>query len=152
MASHVNGAGKLEEIWLQFTDQDNTNEVGTVFLARYIVAENKVYVQDPDQPGIFLPGVTPGPGSPNLFTRFVTLETPKVRVISHGANSPTVDVQWALIFEDAAFFQRYDQSVKLVYSGGQATGFFKVGTVTIGGGGYLPIILQNSGSPASNSK
>lgn len=152
MASHVNGAGKLEEIWLQFTDQDNTNAVDTVFLARYVVAENKVYVQDPDQPGIFLPGVTPGPGSPNLFTRFVTLETPKVRVISHGANSPTVDVQWSLIFEDAAFFQRYDQSVKLVYSGGQDTSFFKVGTVTIGGGSYLPIILQNSGSPASNSR
>ena len=102
-----------------------------------------MYVQDPDQPDIFLPSVTPGPGSPNLFTRFVTLETPKMRVISHGANSPTVDVQWSLIFEDAAFFQGYDPSVKIVYSGGQDTGFCKVGAVTIGGGNYLPIILQD---------
>lgn len=152
MASHVNGAGKLEEIWLQLTDKGNSSEANPRFLVRYVVAENKVYVQDPDQPGIFLPGVTPGAGSPNLFTRFVTLETPKVRVISHGTNSPTVDVQWSLIFEDAAFFQSYDQSVKIVYSGGQDTGFFKVGTVMVGGGGYLPIIFQDSSAPAGNSK
>lgn len=134
-ANHVNGASQIEEIWLQFIGAE-----GTIFLARYVVAEDKLYVQDPDQPGVFLPAVTPGVGAPNLFTRFVTLEAPNVRVISHGANSPTVDVQWSLIFEDAAFFQHYEQSVNLVYSGGQETGFFKVGTLFIGSGVYLPLI------------
>lgn len=141
-ANHVSGANQIEEIWLQFTGAE-----GTIFLARYVVAENKLYVQDPDQPGVFLPGVTAGPGAPNLFTRFVTLEAPNVRVISHGANSPTLDLQWSLIFEDAAFFQNYEQSVNLVYSGGQATGFFKVGTVFISNGVYLPLIRQEGGQP-----
>lgn len=141
-ANHVSSANQIEEIWLQFTGAE-----GTAFLARYVVAENKLYVQDPDQPGVFLPGVTAGAGAPNLFTRFVTLESPNVQVISHGANSPTLEVQWSLIFEDAAFFQTYEQSVKLVYSGGQDTGFFKVGTVFVGSGVYLPIIRQESGQP-----
>ena len=141
-ANHVNGANQIEEIWLQFTGPE-----GTVFLARYVVAENTLYVQDPDQPGVFLPGVTAGAGAPNLFTRYVTLEAPNVRVISHGANSPTIDIQWSLIFEDAAFFQTYEQSVNLVYSGGQATGFFKVGTVFVSNGIYLPLIRQEGEQP-----
>lgn len=136
-AYHVNGATHLEEIWLELTHSD-----GVAFLARYVVAENKVYVQDPDQPGVFLPGVTIGAGAPNLFTRFVTLEAPKVKVITHGASSPTLEVQWSLIFEDAAFFQTYTQGVKIVYDGGQTTDFFKVGAVFVGSGVYLPLITQ----------
>lgn len=136
-AYHANGAGNIEEVWLQLS-----NATQTVFLARYVVAANQVYVQDPDQPGIFLPAVTPGPGAPNLFTRFVTLETPKMSVITHGAGSPTLEVQWPLVFEDAAFFQSYDQSIQIVYSGGQTTDFFNVGTVFVGSGVYLPIIFQ----------
>lgn len=137
-AYHANGATNIEEIWLQLRD-----ETQAAFLARYVVAENKVYVQDPDQPGIFLPAVTPGTGAPNLFTRFVTLEVPKLQVISHGAGSPTLEVQWPLIFEDAAFFHSYDQAIKVVYNGGQTTDFFKVGTVFVGSGVYLPIIFQS---------
>ncbi len=136
-AYHVNGAALIEEVQFSLVAGD-----ATAFLARYVVAENKIYVQDPDQPGVFLAPVTPGAGAPNIFTRFVTLEAPKVRIVTHGASSPTLDVEWSLIFEDGTFFEHYDQAINLVYAGGQTTGFYKVGTVFVGSQSTLPLVVN----------
>ena len=136
-AYHVNGAALIEEVQFSLVAADTT-----AFLARYVVAENKIYVQDPDQPGVFLAPVTPGAGAPNIFTRFVTLEAPKVRIVTHGTSSPTLDVEWSLIFEDGTFFEHYDQAINLVYGGGQTTGFYKVGTVFVGSQSMLPLVAN----------
>lgn len=138
-AYHVNGAALIEEVQFALVADDEE-----AFLARYVVAENKIYVQDPDQPGVFLPPVTPGAGAPNIFTRFVTLEMPKVRIVTHGATSPTLDIEWSLIFEEGTFFTHYDQAVNIVYGGGQETGFYQVGTVFVGSQSTLPLVVNGT--------
>ncbi|MEZ4682185.1 MAG: hypothetical protein R2932_49065 [Caldilineaceae bacterium] len=140
-AYHVNGVENLEEVQLALLAYDATTDTVPVLLARYVISENLVYVQDPERPGTFFPPVTPGANVSNINTPYVTLEPSKMRLVNHGAPSPTLDVHWSLIFEDATFFERYDQAVNVIHDGGQATGFVNVGTVYVGTLVYLPVVI-----------
>lgn len=135
-ANHVHGWEEIEEIQLRLSDDDQT-----IFFARYVVSEDHLLVQDPDTLNFF-PGIKPGPGSPNIPTRFVSVLTPAMRVVTHGAGSPALDIQWVLVFEDAAFYQDYIQLINIVYDGDQETGFFKVGEVFVGRQVQLPLVAN----------
>jgi hypothetical protein len=146
-AYHAEGWEHIDEVQFALVSGDQT-----VFLARYVVSEDKVYVQDPDSPGVFFPGVTPGPGSPSIPTRFVSLATALMDTATYGAESPTVDVQWALVFEDRTFFNRYAQALNILYADGQQTGFFQVGDVFVGKQAFLPLVVnvEEGSQPASD--
>jgi hypothetical protein len=107
-------------------------------------------VQDPDNPGTFFVGVTPGPGSPSVPTRFVSLATALMDTATYGDESPTLDVEWALVFQDDAFFNNYTQALNILYDDGQQTGFFQVGDVFVGQQAFLPLVIntENSSDPA----
>jgi hypothetical protein len=47
-----------------------------------------------------------------------------------------------LAFDDETLFQQYTQSLNILYDGGQATGFFEVGSVFVGQGTFLPTIAN----------
>jgi hypothetical protein len=141
-AYHVNGAANIEEVQLQLLARDATTTTVPVLYARYVVSTNLLYLQDPERPGVFFPPATPGASSSNLNTPFVTLEPRKVLITNHGAPSAALDVTWSLIFEDATFFNTYTQAINIVYDGGQATGFFQVGTVYVGHQRYLPVVAR----------
>jgi hypothetical protein len=137
VANHVNGWEHVQEIQFKLVNGDQI-----VFLARYVRSENKVYVQDPDHPGVFLPGVTPGAGAPSIPGRFVTLVTPSMSIVNHGAGSAALDIRWMLIFEDATFLQTYTQAINLLSDDGQSTGFFTVGDLFVGHQSFLPTLLN----------
>ena len=65
-----------------------------------------------------------------------------VTVTNHGALSAALDITWSLIFEDATFFQHYEQALNIIRDGGEATGFFRVGEVYVGSQRYLPIVRR----------
>jgi hypothetical protein len=136
-ANHVHGWEEIEEVELRLSDANQT-----IFFARYVVDEDLVYVQVPDEPEVFFPGVKPGPGSPPIPTQFVSMLTRAMRVVNRGAGSPALDIQWVLVFEDAAFYRDYVQAVNLVYDGGQETGFFQVGEVFVGPQVQLPLVAN----------
>jgi hypothetical protein len=127
----------IQEIQFKLSNEDHT-----AFLRRYVASENKVYVEDPDNPGVFLPGVTPGPGAPSVTTRFVTLEAGRMSITAHGAGSAALDIRWVLIFQEPALNQQYVQSLNILYDDGQATGFFDVGRAVGGQELFLPLVTQ----------
>jgi hypothetical protein len=63
-------------------------------------------------------------------------------VVNHGAGSAALDINWVLAFDDETLFQQYTQSLNILYDGGQATGFFEVGSVFVGQGTFLPAIAN----------
>jgi hypothetical protein len=136
-ANHVHGWEQIEEVEFRLSDANQT-----IFFARYVVSEDLVYVQVPDDPEVFFPGVKPGPGSPPIPTQYVSMLTRAMRVVNRGAGSPALDLQWVLVFEDAAFYRDYAQAVNLVYDGGQETGFFQVGEVFVGPQVQLPLVAN----------
>jgi hypothetical protein len=134
---HAEGWEHIEEIQFTLTDASQR-----IFFARYVVSENSVYVEDPEDPGVFLPGVTVGPGSPAITTRYVRLVTSQMSVVNHGIGSAALDINWVLAFDDETLFQQYTQSLNILYDNGQATGFFQVGSVFVGQSTFLSIIAN----------
>jgi len=65
---HANGWEHIDEIQVQLAD-----DAGTIFLGKYVRTEDKVYVEDPDAPGTFLGGETPGAGAPRMLRSSTTL-------------------------------------------------------------------------------
>jgi hypothetical protein len=125
-------------------------------LGKYVAAENKFYVEDPAHPGTFLPPSTPGSGE-QIETANVILDVPRMSAFKPGAGSAVVDMKWVLYFKRPTFFRDYVQSIDIGYSappstrsGAQPpqqvnierTGFFSVGTASVGQRVMLPIIKR----------
>jgi hypothetical protein len=102
-----------------------------------VAAENKVYVENPDQPGVFLPPVTPGVDAP-LETRYVILNTPAMAVRSHGPGSAVLDIDWVMSFRPPTMMQDFAQSINIVYDDGSQTGFFQTGVASLDYRTYFP--------------
>lgn len=141
-AYHINGSDVLEEVHFQLSSSEAPTATAA-FMARYVISENLVYVQDPENPGTYFPPVAPG-ATTNVNTPIVTLQSSGVEVNSYGSGSAALDVRWSLIFENATFFKQYEQAVNVIFDGGQETGFHSVGTVYVGNQVYLSIILNEN--------
>ncbi|MCB0108214.1 MAG: hypothetical protein KDE53_19975, partial [Caldilineaceae bacterium] len=139
-AYHVDGVADLEEVQLQLLPRNAATATVPALYARYVISDNLLYVQDPERPGNFFPPVTPGTAGSNINTPLVTVEPSKIRITRHGAPSATLDITWSLIFEDATFDEEYLQALNIIHDGGEATGFFQVGTVYVGSRRYLPVV------------
>jgi hypothetical protein len=132
-----------------------SDATSTIFLGKYVAAENKVYVEDPDHPGTFLPGSPPGAGQP-IQTKYVILDVPKMRVFSPpDGSSAVVDIVWNLTFKPPTFLNDYVQSIDIAYKSQPAarssapqqgiierTGFFRVGALSVGNRTLLPLVRR----------
>src|SRR5262249_4836752 len=107
---HVNGWNNITEIQFKLSDASST-----IFLAKYVAAENKVYVEDPDPPGTFLPGITPGSGPP-IETANVILDVPHMTIFHPGGASAVLEVKWPLSFKPPTFLKDYVQSINIGYT------------------------------------
>jgi hypothetical protein len=139
---HVSGWDSIDEIQMRLADAQ-----GSVFLGRYVAAENKVYLEDADRPGEWLGGLTPGAAG-SIETRFVSLDVGQLRITSHGAGSAALDIDWPIAFKQPAYGRVYTQAINIVYREGTAqratsqTGFFGVGQAQVGDRQYLPLVVR----------
>ncbi len=97
---HADGWDDITEIQFQLSDA-----TGTIFLGRYVAAENKVYVENPANPGTFLSPSTPGSGPP-IETTNVVLDVPKMSIRSPGGSSAVLDIDWVLYFKQPTIHER----------------------------------------------
>lgn len=161
--NHVNGWNNIREIHFMLRSRRQESSPA-IFLAKYVATDaqgnaiHKVFVEDPDHPGTFLPGVTPGPGAIPISTKYVTLHVEQMEIRQPSTSSPVLDITWPLVFEAPSLLQDYEQSINIGYAkepgrGLRApdseqmtvefTGFFKVGELaTVGGRTMLPIIRR----------
>jgi hypothetical protein len=152
---HAEGWDNISAIDFKLADATNT-----IFVGRYVKAENKVYVEDPANPGTFLPPGTPGSGSP-IETANVILDVPHMPQPSVAISTSSVlDIKWILYFKPPTFNKDYVQSINIRYnsppgtSSGAAgelrtpqqviieTGFFRVGALSVGQRVMLPVIRR----------
>ena len=96
-----------------------------------MAAEDKVYVEDPDNPGTLLGGVTPGVGAA-IDTKFISLLVPKMQTSNHGVGSPAFDIKWVIEFKRPTFLHRYTQLLNIMYDTNKSTGFVKTGSAFVG--------------------
>jgi hypothetical protein len=134
--NHVEGWEQIREIQFKLASEEMT-----AFLGRYVAAENKVYVENPDQPGVFLPPVTPGVDAP-LETRYIILNTPAMAVRSHGPGSAVLDIDWVMSFRPPTMMQDFAQSINIVYDNGSQTGFFQTGVASLDYRTYFPTLRK----------
>ncbi len=134
---HVGGWDHIQEIQFKVA-----NESLTAFSGKYIAAENKVYVEDPEQPGTLLGGLRPGSNVAPLETAIATLYVADMRVRSHGPNSPALDIDWIISFKEATMFQDLRQMINIVYDDGHETGFFETGLLSFDYRIYLPTVAK----------
>ncbi len=127
---HVNGWDNITEIQTKLANNEQT-----VFVGRYVAAENKIYIQDPDHPDQWLGGETPGPGASPIQTKYVNVHVDQMEIAKHGPGSPAVDIKWVLDFRPPAQLQEYGQFLDIFYKDEQnmtqSTDFFEVGSVRV---------------------
>jgi hypothetical protein len=142
--NHTQGWDQIAEIQFQIS-----NDGERIFLARYVAAEDKVYVENPDAPGTYLDGERPGSGAA-VETRHVSLLVPRMSIAGHGSGGAALDVNWVLSFKELEWGEQYIQSINIIYaSPGQQrsdegiaaeTSFFQVGQFAVGDRTFLPIV------------
>jgi hypothetical protein len=132
--NHIEGWEHIQEIQFKLASEEMT-----AFAGRYVAAENNVYVENPDQPGTFLPPVTPGVDAP-LETRYIILNTPAMAVRSHGPGSAVLDIDWVMSFRPPTMLQDFAQSINIVYDDGSQTGFFQTGVASLDYRTYFPTL------------
>jgi len=123
---HVNGWEHISEIHFKLAD-----DTGAIFFGKYVQDKDKVYVEDPDNPGTFLGGVKPGVGAA-IDTKFITLLAPKMQTTNHGVGSPAFDIKWVIEFKQPTFLHRYTQLLNIVYDTNKSTGFIQTGSAFVG--------------------
>jgi len=138
---HVNGWDGLAEVRVLLSD-----EMGTYFHGRYVAAEDKVYLEDPDNPGTWLGGIQIGTGSP-IETRHTTLYVDRMTKTSHGPESAALDIEWVIGFKRPLLGKTLVQSLNLLYnteSGVEESGPFQVGSLNVAVDQIvLPLISKN---------
>lgn len=132
---HVDGWEHIQEIEFKLA-----NEAMTAFHGRYVAADGKVRVEDPNQPGTFLPPVTPGAGVP-LTTSLAILDVPQMRIHAPGGSSAVLDIDWPLSFRMPTMNQDFKQLINIVYDG-KETGFFEVGAISFDYRVYMPAVKK----------
>jgi len=138
---HVNGWNGLAEVQVILSD-----EMGTYFRGRYVAAEDKVYLEDPDNPGTWLGGTLIGTGNP-IETRYTTLYVDRMTKTSHGPESAALDIEWVIGFKRPLLGKTLVQSLNLVENtdnGPQESGPFQVGSLNVAVERLsLPLISKN---------
>ncbi|MFN8474989.1 MAG: hypothetical protein U0822_22585 [Anaerolineae bacterium] len=141
---HVNGWDNIQEIQTRLA-----NDTQNAFTGRYVAAENKIYVEDPDNPGTWLGGIAPGTPGATITTKNVILHVDQVIVEHHGPGSPALDITWVLDFRGPTFLQTYTQLLNIIYldelGAPQPTDFFAVGSINVVAAQIaLPLIGTNA--------
>jgi hypothetical protein len=131
---HANGWDHIDEIQVKLADDS-----GAIFFGKYVRTEDKVYVENPDSPGTFLGGETPGAGAP-IETSLISLDVPNMQTTNHGTGSPALEIKWSIFFKRPTFLHSYVQLLNIVYDNGQSTGFVQTGTVFVGSQVFLPAV------------
>ncbi len=132
---HAQGWEHIQEIQFKIA-----NPQMTAFLGRYVAAEDKVYVANPNQPGVFLGGVRPGTAVAPIDTVHATLYVHRMQVRQHGLGSPALDIDWVVSFKETTMFLDLKQSINIIYDNGQSTGFFETGLLSFDYRIYLPTV------------
>lgn len=132
---HVSGWEHITEIQFKVA-----NDKLTAFSGKYVAAEDKVYVENPNQPGTFVGGVKPGSSTAPIATTIATLYVANMRVRSHGDSSPALDIDWLISFNEPTMFQDLKQMINIVYDDGKTTGFFETGVLSFDYRAYMPVV------------
>ncbi len=133
---HVDGWEHISEIQFQLAD-----DTGPIFFGKYVAAEDKVYVEDPDHPGTFVGGAKPGVGA-SIDTKFISLLVPKMQTTNHGIGSPAFDIKWVIEFKRPTFMRGYNQLLNIVYDNNKSTGFVRTGRLFVGSQVFLPALRR----------
>lgn len=126
---HVNGWNNLAEVQVILSDDH-----GTYFHGRYVAADDKVYLEDPDHPGTWLGGIPIGTAGGVIDSRYATLYVESMTETAHGPESPALDIQWVIGFKRPLLGKTLVQSLNLVSntdSGPQESGPFQVGSLNV---------------------
>jgi hypothetical protein len=111
----------------------------TAFLGKYVAASNQVFIEAPEQPGVFLGGFQPGVGQA-LETSNLTFYVDQMRIRPHGTGSAVLDIDWVMSFKEPLLFQDVKQLINIVYDDGKSTGFFETGLLSFDYRMYLPAV------------
>ena len=136
---HVNGWDQVSEVQFQLS-----NEQGVIFRGSYVAADNTFVMLDPANPN----GPPIGSGTPGTAATFenayVKMHLAEMSVASHSVESAALDMHWVLEFGQKTLYQNYNQSLNIIYRTGPSTtaetGFFRVGSVSVGSQIFLPLV------------